>query len=273
MLVPRKRFIALVFIGLTVAVTLAASGKRYWLRTTPKTPTETKNQRPPAIPGAQRVYVRPSSLPPKLRWNLNALGDRLEHRGKEQLVIRGTLTRSGAAAAMPVTLNLEPANRMTVKTKSGIQEQTITFDGTQSSAPAVADADRSLIETLVFDTAESFFVQQMKGAATRCLGYRFRQNEQSTEGPFHDIYAVMPIDGLLEDRQGAKLFFFNSETLVLDRVTYQTTSRVEVRFSNWQETNGQKIARRIERLENGVSVMTLTIHELNVGPSSQSEAK
>jgi len=273
MLVPRKRFITLLFIGLAAAVTLAASGKRYWLRTVPKTPTETTNPKPAAKPAAQRIYVRPSSLPPKLRWNLNALGDRLERRGKEQLIIRGTLMRSGVPGSAPVTLNLEPANHMSMKTKSGIQEQTIDFDGTEASARAVADADRSLIETLVFDSAESFFVQQMKGAATRCLGYRFRSDEQATEGPFHDIYAVMPLDGVLEDRQGAKLFYFNSDTLVLDRITYQTTARVEVRLSNWQEINGQKLARRIERLENGVSVMTLAIDDMVVGPSAQSEAK
>jgi len=273
MLVPRKRFITLLFIGLAVAVTLTATAKRYWPHDVPNTRAETTNQRPPVTPAGQRLYVRTSSLPPKLRWNLKALGDRLERRGKEQLIIQGTLTRAGVAGSAPVTLNLEPANRLMMKTKSGIQEQTIAFDGTQSSAQAVADADRSLIETLVFDTAESFFVQQMKGAATRCLGYGFRPDERSTEGPFHDIYAVMPVDGLLEDRQGAKLFYFNSDTLVLDRITYQTTARVEVRLSNWQETNGQKIARRIERLENGVSVMTLTIHGLAVGPSAQSEAK
>lgn len=271
MLVPRKRLITLLFIGLAAAITLAASGKRYWLRAIPKTPTETTNPKPQGKPFAQRVYVRSSSLPPKLRGNLNALGDRLERRGKEQLIIRGTLTRSGGSA--PVTLNLEPANLMSLKTKSGIQEQTIAFDGTGASARAVAGADRSLIETLVFDTAESFFVQQMKGAATRCLGYRFRSDEQTTDGPFHDIYAVLPVDGVLDDRQGAKLFYFNSDTLVLDRITYQTTARVEVRFSNWQETNGQKIARRIERLENGVSVMTLAIQDLAFVPSSQSEAK
>ena len=272
MLIPRKRLITLLFIGLAAAVTLTASGKRYWPRAIPKTPPETTNPKPPVKPVDQRVYVRTSSLPPKLRWNVKALGDRLERRGKEQLIIHGTLMRAGVAGSAPVTLNLDPANHMTMKTKSGIQEQTIAFDGTQSSA-AVADADRSLIETLVFDTAESFFVQQMKGAATRSLGYGFRPNERSTEGPFHDIYAVMPVDGLLQDRQGAKLFYFNSETLVLDRITYQTTARVEVRLSNWQQTNGQKIARRIERLENGVSVMTLTIHGLAVGPSAQSEAK
>src|SRR5215212_2384494 len=273
MLVPRKRFITILFIGLAVAVTLAASGKRYWLHAIPKTPKEATNQRPPVIPVAQRIYVRTSSLPPKLRWNLNALGDRLERRGKEQLIIHGSLTRSSVEGSAPVTLSLEPANRMTMNTKLGIQDQTIAFDGNQSLAPTLADADRSLVETLVFDTAESFFVQQMKGAATRCLGYGFRPDEQNTAGPFHDIYAVMPVDSLLGDLQGAKLFYFNSDTLLLDRITYQTTGRVEVRFSNWQQTNGQKVARRIERFENGVNVMTLAIRDVVIGPSVHSEPK
>jgi hypothetical protein len=148
----------------------------------------------------------------------------------------------------------------------------IAFDGTPSSLAALAGEDRDLVETVLFDTAENFFLEQMKGAATRCLGYRFRADEQSTTGPFHDIYMVTPNERS-DDLRGAKLFYFNSDTLLLDRITYQTTARVEVKLSNWQDINGQKVALRIERLENGTNVMTLTIDRVVFAPAAQPPPK
>jgi hypothetical protein len=61
--------------------------------------------------------------------------------------------------------------------------------------------------------------------------------------------------------------------MLLDRITYQTTAPVEIRFSDWQESEGQKVARRIERLENGVSVMTLIVNRVAFAKSAHPESK
>jgi hypothetical protein len=230
-------------------------------------PRESTQNALKALPSKQRSYVRRGALWPQLRWNLKALGDRLERPGKEQMVISGTLTRAGVTS--PVVLNIESSNRMMLTQQSGLQTQVITFDGTQSSWMALSVPDRVLVETLLFDTAENFFFDQMKGTATRCLGFRFRPDVQNTTGPFHDIYIVTPTVSF-SSSQGSKSFHFNSDTRLLDLVTYQTTARVEVKLSNWQETSGQKIARRIERVENGSNTMTLTIDSVVFAPAATS---
>ena len=220
---------------------------------------------------AQRLYVRPGALWPQLRWNLKALGDRLERPGKEQIAAQGTLTRHGVPA--PIVLNVEPLNRLTLAIQTGIQSEAVQFDGAESSWTALTPSQRDLVETLMFDTAESFFLWQMVGAATRCLGFRFRADMNSTSGPFHDIYAITPHDNRRSIQQGTKLFFFNSDTRLLDRVQYEIargdrTVRVEVAFDNWTNLNGQAVAQRIERREDGTNVMTIVVNGVAFSPGT-----
>ena len=272
MLPARKKVLTILFIGVAVAAALASAKKYYPSRATSKSPPPIVTRNPQGAPSDRPIYVRSSALQPKLRWNLKALGNRLEHPGKEQMIIHGALRRAGVSSAAPVVLNMEVAKRMTLSTTAGIQKETIAFDGTLSSLATVAKEHRDVVETFLFDTAENFFLEQMKGAATRCLGYRFRADEQTRTGPFHDIYMVTPTERS-GDLRGAKLFYFNSDTLLLDRITYQTTARVEVRLSNWQDINGQKVAFRIERLENGTNVMTLTIDRAVFAPAAHPQPK
>ncbi|HEV8589214.1 MAG TPA: hypothetical protein VGQ72_10095 [Pyrinomonadaceae bacterium] len=247
--------IALTLIGLASLVFVSARSKSGRVKSRDAASSQIPNR---------RLYVRAGGLWPQLRWNLKALGDRLERPGKEQIIITGTLTRAGVTA--PVVLNIEAPNRMTLTQQTGLQTQVINFDGTESSWIALAAADRDLVETLFFDTAENFFFGQMKGTATRCLGFRFRPDTQNTAGPFHDLYAVGPVPDLPSSSQTPKLFHFNSDTRLLDLITYQTAVRVEVKLSDWQETNGQRVARRIERLENGATRMLLTIENVAFAP-------
>lgn len=226
-----------------------------------------------ATASTQSRYVRSGALLPQLRWNLRAIGDRLEKPGKEQLVMAGTLALPGSSTASAVSLTLRTPSRISLTVQTGLQIRTITFDGTSASWAALSASDKDLVTTLFFDTAENFFFGQMAGSATRFLGFRFRPNAQSTLGPFHDIYAVRPINNLPSNLMGSKLFEFNSDSRLLDLVKYQIDRNgsyvpVEVRLSNWQDTNGQKVARRIERLENGTTVMTLIINSVVFAPST-----
>ena len=225
-----------------------------------------------AIP-TPRLYVRPEALWPRLRWNFRALGNRLEHPGKEQILIYGTLTRAGIPAPTPVVLNMEIPNRMTLTIQNGISAQVTQFDGTDSSWMALAPAERDVVETLLFDTAESFFFSQTKGSATRFLGFRFRPNAQNTTGPFHDVYAVAPSSTFTSNTQGAKLFYFNSDTLLLDAVRYRVERKagpvqVQVKLTNWTVTDGQQVAWRVERWDDGMNVLTLVVNKVVFAPKT-----
>jgi hypothetical protein len=141
------------------------------------------------------------------------------------------------------------------------------FDGQQTKALLTPADDLDLIETLVYDSAEHFFAAQMQGNATRFLGSRFRMDDGANpdyNGPYFDVYKIADqIKASGQDRP-AKLYYFNSDTLLLERVSYVINRdgaeiSVETRLSDWRATDGQQVPRRIERFENGKPVFVLTL--------------
>ena len=214
------------------------------------------------------AYVRRSNLSPKLVWHLNALGDRLEKPGKERLSVTGTLSRANDSKTEIVAV-FEFPDRLRLTMQKGNQSRVITFDGEQTKAGNPLDTEeQDLIETLMYGSAEHFFNTQMQGMATRFLGSRFRLDDGSSpnyDGPYYDVYKVSEqIRTSAEQRERLKLYYFNSETLLLERVSYEiyrngSAIKVEERLRGWTKEQGQHVARRIERLENGESVFVLTV--------------
>src|SRR5262245_11289437 len=184
-------------------------------------------------------YVRRGLLQSRLRMALNALGDRLEKPGKERLTLVGTLRRQGNSQATPFRLFLEWPRRMRLE-EQGSQQRVIGFDGSNGWAlgGTLSGADQEMIETLAFDSVDNFFLGQMQGVATRTLGSRFRLDDGATTnytGPFYDIYQVTDRVKIgAANREQPKLFYFNSDTKLIERVYYQvrrdgSTANVEIR--------------------------------------------
>ena len=260
------------------ALTFAASGK---LRSAYMKDSNASTQ--PA-PGSKRIkraaYVRASALSPKLVWHLKAMGDRLERPGKERLSLTGTLTRANDSQAEEVTAISEFPERLRLTRQKGNQTRVIAFDGDQvKNSPDTAEQD--LLETLVYGTAEHFFDAQMQGMAMRFLGSRFRLDDGSSadySGPYYDVYKVADrVNTSTDQSERLKLYYFNSETLLLERVTYEitrngSTIKVEERLGDWAKEEGQQVARRIERFENGESVFVFTVRTARFGPRADDGA-
>ncbi len=231
-------------------------------------------QNPSNVTRANRnAYVRRAQMSPRLAMNLNALGNRLEKPGQERLALVGTWRVAGRAQPQEFAATLEFPDRLRLAV-GGPQNRVITFDGEQTKATQTPDADElDLIETLAYDSAEHFFAAQMQGNATRFLGARFRTDDGSTpdyNGPYFDIYKIADQIKTSEQERPAKLYYFNSDTLLLERVTYAINRdgseiSVETKLSDWRVVDGQQVARRIERFENGKPVFALTIRSAGLG--------
>ena len=256
----------LVALPVVTALTFAASNKFRYTISAGRSPTPSQNP----VSTKRGAYVRRSLLSPKLVWHLNALGDRLERPGRERLSVTGTLTRTKGSQPEQVVAVFEFPDRLRLTVQRGMQTRVITFDGEQATSAGnpLDAAERDLIETLVYGTAEHFFTTQMQGQATRFLGSRFRIDDGSSvdySGPYYDVYRVTEqIKTSAEQIEQQKLYYFNSETLLLERVRYEinrngSTVKVEERLGAWVKEQGQQVARRIERFENGESVFVLTV--------------
>ena len=239
---------------LLTALTFVAFGKLRHLR-------DPYNQTNAGRASVKRTaYLRRSNLSPKLVWHLNALGDRLEKPGRERLILTGTLSRANDSQTQEFVAVFEFPERLRLTMRKGSQTRVISFDGERAKAEGNS-FDGDLVETLVHGSAEHFFNTQMQGMATRLLGSHFLLHRSSTadyNGPNYDVYKVA------EEREQLKLYYFNSDTLLLERVVYEinrngATVKVEERLGDWTREQGQQVARRIERFENGESEFVLTV--------------
>lgn len=267
----------LIALPVLTALTFAASSK---LRSANTTDTTVPSQRGPARV-KREAYVRASRLSPKLVWHLKAMGDRLEKPGRERLSVTATLSRDSQAEE--VSAVWEFPDRLRLTRQKGNQTRVITFDGDEVKAPenSLDTAEQALIETLVYGTAEHFFDTQMQGMATRLLGSRFRIDDGSSadySGPYYDVYKVADrVMTSVDQREQLKFYYFNSETLLLERVSYEinrngSTVKVEERLGDWTREQGQQVARRIERFENGQSVFALTVRTAHLSPRADDAA-
>jgi hypothetical protein len=211
-------------------------------------------------------YVRRGHLWPQLRPMSEALGDRLEKPGKERLILIGALRRASKKNEnRPARLVLEFPDRLRLEEQDGI---TVYNNDFASSNGVLKKNERDEAESLLFDFVDHFFSSQMQGAATRFLGSRFRLDDGANPnyaGPFYEIYQVTDrIAVEKEVREQPKLYYFNSDTLLLERVRYQIERdgepvEVEVLIGGWRKVNGQQIPGAITRTENGAPVLSLSI--------------
>lgn len=207
-------------------------------------------------------------LPNRLRWALKQLGDRLEQSGKERLTMSAELQRSAGSA--PVQLVLEFPDRLRLVVQEVSSARVVTFDGNKARALGRQPDPRELevIESLIYDGAEHFFISQTRGSAARSLGYGFR----SDDGLRYDIYELT--DAVNVDtatRVQSKRYYFNSDTQLLEKVRYAierdaATIQVETRLSDWQTKENQRFPARITRVENGNSVWTLLVASAVLSP-------
>jgi hypothetical protein len=267
-----KLWFALVTLALSLSAITFATARILRHKTTDAKPVTTQNPASVTTPN-RNAYVRRAQLSPKLALNLNALGNRLERPGQERLSLAGTWRVAGTAQPREFAATLEFPDKLRL-TVGGPQNRVITFDGQQTRATQIPAADElDLIETLAYDSAEHFFAAQMQGNAMRFLGARFRTDDGSNpdyDGPYFDVYKIADQIQTLEQERPVKLYYFNSDTLLLERVTYVANRdgseiKVETTLSDWRSSEGQKVARRIERFENGKSVFVLTVRSAGLG--------
>jgi hypothetical protein len=226
----------------------------------------------PVIGKANNGWLSQAALPSRLHTALRALGDRLERRGKERLVMAGILRYFGESLDTPFTLILELPGRVQLALQQGVSSRTLVYDCENLQSPDNIEnpRDREAIETLVYDSAEHLLLGQIEGAmSTRFLGERFHL-DNGTESLFYDVFeAVDQIRFKQETREQKKVYCFNASSHLLDRIIYQGQSdniAREVRLSDWREIAGQQVPCRIERLEGQTTSLQFFIQTVAIGP-------
>lgn len=272
----RSTKFVLAFLASVVAITLVTFTARAWRdKKGSAARQEGAAAQQTTAPGASG-YVRRARLQTPLRDALDVLGDRIEKPGKERVVYVGASRRQGNSGAIPLRLILELPGLMRLEEGAGGRLRVIGFDGGKGwvTGGQFSAAEQSVIETLVFDSAERLLLSQTQGAVTRFLGQRFRIDS----GPvtratvFYDIYQISDqININSAPRIQPKLYYLNSDSQLLERVRYKIERggrqiEVEVLLSNWWRADNQRLPGSITRLEDGEEILRLTINAATHGP-------
>ena len=129
-----------------------------------------------------------------------------------------------------------------------------------------------LIETFLEDSLEGFFTQE-EGRSVRFLGTGFRSR---TGAPDEPSYGIVELWIPSRFRNGAdptvKQYWFDSRTKLLSRVVYRigtgSAGFVEVRWSDWREVDGEKVAFHVERKEAGQTTLQLILNSVLVSQAA-----
>lgn len=213
--------------------------------------------------------VKRNLLPNQLRWALNQLGDRLERVGKERQTVSGDLRQNGKDVRVQVVS--EFPDRIRFLLQDGSSGRAVIFNGNEATAhgPPPNSHERDLIESLVSDSPEHFFISHTRGMPIRSLGNRLRTDD----GLHYDVYELTNlVKSVSAPRVRSKRYYFNSNTQLLEKVHYQierngATIQVETRFEDWQVFEQQRYATQISRFENGHLIWILSVKSSSTGPS------
>jgi hypothetical protein len=215
------------------------------------------------------MLVHRGMLPSQLHAAFETLGRRLE-QGRERLIMTGMLQRGDDAS--PFSLTWELPGRVRLVEQRGIGPQRVLVSDGQSvkSNDRFDESDRRMLEFLVFDSAEHLFLAQASGkSATRILGSRFRQDGDLANTPYDLVETTEEIGSHGSTRQQTRTYYFNSDTHLLERVSYRdatTGSEMVVNLSDWRAVAGAQVAHRKELLQDNVPVLTLVLGSVATGP-------
>lgn len=198
-----------------------------------------------------------------------AVGQRLQKPGKERIAAAGSLYwisngKSQTAAVrvvwqIPLQIRIEGTGSL------------IVLNWGQNSAGQEARDNSNTVESLLDDTVEGLISLNNQAGGSRLVGKAFRDKTAASTGATYDVVQLFYPSLLRSRATVSKLYWFDSKTKLLYRVTYKSSTggTVEVRTSNWQTVNGEAIPFLIERQENGQVTVRLTLASAVVGAGAQ----
>jgi hypothetical protein len=218
-------------------------------------------------------YVGFSYLPAPAQQYLFALGSRIQKAGNERTTLTGTFTDSSGNATNAQLIWQVPGQISFSLTGQSGPPLGYSTSGGLMNAATMTSANADILESLFDDTAESFLYGFLRGDGHRLIGLSYRGDNGTTPnytGPWYDVY-VRSAGALAQPGAPvrSKFYFFNSQTKLLAKVTYQLPGALEVEtdINGWTTTNGQSFPGQIIRKENGNVVFTFNIAQATGGPA------
>lgn len=133
-------------------------------------------------------------------------------------------------------------------------------EGTKTSAGALTENERLLLERLILDTPDNFVLAQLRGASYFTVGRNVRPADAADgyDGPLWNLVRVdePQVEEKLRPLSTWRIYYLNVQTGLPDRVEYQMEGKeIRAEFLEWTEAQGEKTPSRIRWLSDGQTLM------------------
>jgi hypothetical protein len=213
-----------------------------------------------------RRYFPLTQVSPVFRPYLIAAGNRLDKAGRERVTAAGTIQfgpdGGGQVSAAQFALQMPSQVRIDLAGAS------VVYDG-KNSPQAVPGSSRDVdaIETLVEDSLEGLLLIGSDKGSARFLGTGIRDSSAKGPAVFFDVIQVLYRTKIRAGAKQSKMYFFDTATKLLARVEHEPRPgvRLQVNLKDWRDVQGTKIPFQIERRENDVVTLRITLTAAQLG--------
>jgi hypothetical protein len=133
-------------------------------------------------------------------------------------------------------------------------------EGVKGTKDLPTEAERLLIERLVFDSPDQFVLAQLRGASYQTIVRNLRPVDAADDyaGPLWTMVRIddpQTVEGA-SPKSPWRLYYINSISGMIDRVECDVDGqRVAASFIQWTDQNGEKIPSHIKWTRNGQTLM------------------
>lgn len=213
-----------------------------------------------AVGWADQPTISLAAIPSSCKSFAVAVGQRLQKPGKERTTAAGSLTLVNGAVQQTSAVQIIWQYPQKIRIEGA--GPTIVFDASKGVAGRPATQSMSdLLDVLVNDTVDGMIALSNQGGAVRFLGGGYKEKGAPASAPAYDLVQVRFADGLRTAVTTSKAYWYTAATKLLARVTYLSDAGapVQVTVGSWQTVQGEMFPFLVERRENGVLTLRLTL--------------
>ena len=209
--------------------------------------------------------TRNLALQPEAFRMSRRLGNRFSGSRLDSSVITGTLTVGGNQQSVSI---VRQQTNFGETLDIGLGATTFTWsdlDGARVSGSQASEAQRLLIERLVFDSADKFVLAQLRGASYYTVARNVRPDEvdDSYNGP---VWTMVRVTDPHRDEQRKpesswRLYYINATTGLIDKIVSENGGeRTEANLNEWSTREGETLPSRIVWTRNGQTIMEFKLN-------------
>lgn len=210
----------------------------------------------PADSGPRNIFRQPEALRMGQR-----LGKRLGPSSRAAAVVVGRVTTGNSDQFVTITRRQTKRGEDVELILEGRALRWNAQDGTQAVSSPATEAERVLLERLIFDSPDHFVLAQLHGASYFTVARNVRPPgvPDDYSGPLWTIVRIdePQADGASHPTSPWRLYYINSATGLIDQIVSRLGDQtIEARISSWTEQSGEKVPAQITWSIDGRAVMS-----------------